>query len=542
MSIAATWSARLKDVWANGVVDNPVVAKELRTRMRGRKGFMVMGGYVLFLGIVLLISYYTMWIISARNLGGMQSLVNVKLGQKLFMSLNWTQTILLALIIPSLTSGALTLELEKKTIEMLVLTRLTSGVVVLGKHLTGMLYALILLMCSLPLSGICLMFGGISPAEMVVTYLLLIAWTFLLSAIGVFWSSLFNRTAAAVLMTYGTVAGFMLTSAGSGAALMQSIWYLHGGSSANAMALLNPGWAPWGALMNASVCGVKVPICIPPIVLYFIYGSAMLLIAAMHVRYLRAEKALPARILMIAGTLFGIWLTFGDSTYTVPVTELNVWMSGMLFVFAALLVPLLATGPMPAKDGKLSIADFLDPRRMFKSDISGAFCFIVLWAVLGYAAFGITLFWQKLIAGAGPFGTIKWPGVFQVGISSLVVVAAMAAIALAASAAMKARRNAVALSFLISIVIFAAYGVILANYHHGLSDPGNAIWQLAALWPITPLITASNGWHSTMPTLWWPKSMSWLLVSGIYGAITLALLLAAPRLAAKSGGVQEEQY
>ncbi len=246
MSIAATWSARLKDVWANGVVDNPVVTRELRTRMRGRKGFMVMGGYVLFLGIVLLISYYTMWIISARNLGGMQTLVNVKLGQKLFMSLNWTQTILLALIIPSLTSGALTLELEKKTIEMLVLTRLTSGVVVLGKHLTGMLYALILLMCSLPLSGICLMFGGISPAEMVVTYLLLIAWTFLLSAIGVFWSSLFNRTAAAVLMTYGTVAGFMLTSAGSGAALMQSIWYLHGGGQRQRDGTAESGMGPGG--------------------------------------------------------------------------------------------------------------------------------------------------------------------------------------------------------------------------------------------------------------------------------------------------------
>lgn len=545
MSIATTVSTQLRNVWTTGVRDNPVVAKELRTRMRDRKGFLVMGGYVLLLGIVLLIAYYTMWIVSANSLSGSQSLVNSKLGQKLFMVLNWTQTILLALIIPSLTSGALTLELEKKTIEMLALTRLTPGSVVLGKHLTGMLYSMILLMCSLPLSGMCLMFGGISPAEVLVTYLLLIAWAFILSALGVFWSSLFNRTAAAVLMTYCSVVGYMLSTAGSGAALLESLWY-GSGTNVNALAMLNPGWAPWGALIKASVCGIGLPLYVPPLFLHFVCGAALLFIAAMHVRYLRAEKALPARVLLIVASLFWTWLTVGDASYTramgyMAVGPIITIVAAMLFVTFGHVGPIFGTGPMPSREGRLNVLHFLDVRRMFKSDISGAFCFIMLWAVLEYLTFGITLHWSSAVSHA-KITAATWASVGKIGLVVMTVVAAMAAVSIFASAVIKQRRNAVAVAVLVIILMFAGYGLILANFHFGISRAGSPVWQLAALWPVTPLIVESNDWTSSMPVLWWPKKLSWLVVSGVYGALTLALLLATPKMAEKFGGVQEEQY
>jgi ABC-type transport system involved in multi-copper enzyme maturation permease subunit len=542
MSIAATMSARMKDAWINGVRDNPVVAKELRTRMRGRKGFMVMGGYVLFLGIVLLISYYAMWIATATGYSG-QSLVNARLGLKLFMSLNWTQTVLLALIIPSLTSGALTLELEKKTIEMLVLTRLTPGTVVLGKHLTGIFYSLILLLCSLPLAGICLMFGGISPAEVFVTYLLLIAWTFILSATGVFWSSLFNRTAAAVLLTYGTCLGYLLATLGSGSIMVRAVW--GGYADVNAMALLNPGWAPWGALLKATVCGLKVPIYLPPLIQHFIYGSALLFIATMHVKYLRAEKALPARILLICASLLGTWLTVGDASYARSVGSMGIpalvsTNAGGLFVLFGILAPIFATGRMPL-ERRSGLVSLLDPRKMFKSDLGGAFCFILLWVILEYLAFIFTLKWSVSSAHA-KMTAAQWVSLYKIGVMCVSVVAAMASISIFASAVLKLRRNAVAVAIVSIIMMFAGYALILANYNFGASEPGGPVWQLAAFWPVTPLIVEAKGWTQSMPVLWWPKELSWMLVSGFYGALSLVLLFAAPKLAKKFGGVQEEQY
>ena len=543
MSIAATVSMQLKNVWANGVYDNPVVAKELRTRMRGRKGFMIMGGYVLFLGSVLLISYYAMWIASATGYGS-QSLVNAKLGQKLFMSLNWTQTVLLALIIPSLTSGALTLELEKKTIEMLVLTRLTPGTVILGKLLSAMLYSLILLMCSLPLAGICLMFGGISPVEVFVTYLLLIAWSFVLAAMGVFWSSLFNRTAAAVLLTYGTCLGYLLSTLGSGAALLQSLW--GGGGDVNAMALMNPGWAPWGVLLKANVCSLKVPIYVPPLVTHFLFGAALLFVATMHVKYLRAEKALPARVLFITASLFTTWLTFGDPTYTsalsyaAGVNVLVTVAASSIFVMFAHIAPVFATGRILSA-GKPGLISLLNPRKMFKSDLSGAFLFVLLWVILEYVVFALTFRWSASATHARVTAA-QWASMYKIGVLTASVVAAMAAISIFASALVKLRRNAVALAVLVIIMVFAGYALILANYDFGVSKSSGAIWQLAAFWPVTPIIVEAKGWSTNMPVLWWPKELSWMLVSGFYGALSLALLLAAPIVARRFGGVQEEQY
>ncbi|MBP6962936.1 MAG: hypothetical protein KBC96_00870 [Armatimonadetes bacterium] len=564
MSIAAAVSARMKDVWTRGVYDNPVVSRELRTRMRGLKGFMLMGGYVLFLGVVLLIAYYAMWLASAASGWGAQSLVNARLGQKLFMSLNWTQTILLALIIPSLTSGALTIELEKKTIEMLVLTRLTPGVVVLGKLVSAMLYSMILLMCSLPLSGICLMFGGISPAEMAVTYLLLIAWTFVLAACGIFWTSLFNRTASAVLMTYGTIGGYVLSTTILGGTLLERTWY-GGSTDVSAMAIMCPGWAPWGVLMRATVCGLKVPIFLPPLIIHFMYGAALLFIAAMHVKYLRAEKALPARLLLIGASLFTTWLTVGDATFMSPMMgfasmAIMVTIVGAsMYVMFGHLAPIFASGPMPAEPKGLTIAGFLSVRNMFRSRLSGAFCFVMLWALLEYAVFGLTLAWSMAVTpgmpaaiSIPPCGTphatpppsVGWAGFYKVGFAVLGVVAAMAAVSILASAILKLRRNAVVAAFVVIILMFAGYGMILATYASiGASSPGNPMWQLAAFWPVTPLIVEANGWQSnTMPLLWWPKSASWSLVGGIYWAITLACLLAAPKMARRFGGVQDEGY
>ncbi len=123
------------------------------------------------------------------------------------------------------------------------------------------------------------------------------------------------------------------------------------------------------------------------------------------------------------------------------------------------------------------------------------------------------------------------------------VVAAMTAVGIFSSAVVKLRRNAVAITVLVTILIFAGYGIILANYHWAKYSHGRGpIWQLAAFWPVTPIVVESGGWNAEMPRLWWPKRISWAVVSSAYAMITLALLLATPKMARKFGGVRDEQY
>lgn len=195
---------RIANSFRENVWDNPVAVREFRTRMRGVKAFAVMGCYVLLTAGILLIAYAGIAALSGVQGSPFQTLVNFRVGQKLFLILSSVQAILLALIIPATVSGSLTMELERKTIHSLALTRLTPGRIVLGKQLSGFGYAFILLLCSVPVAAMCVMFGGISPMEVFLSYVLLCVWAFLLSAICVFWSSMFKRTASATLMSFGS--------------------------------------------------------------------------------------------------------------------------------------------------------------------------------------------------------------------------------------------------------------------------------------------------------------------------------------------------
>ncbi|MHB1458397.1 MAG: hypothetical protein ACYC0V_15935, partial [Armatimonadota bacterium] len=106
MSFISAIKDRAKFFIRESITDNPVIVRDVRTRMRGKQAFLMMASYVLFLIIVMTIAYYTAWSSAmGRSMQTGQSLVNLDLGGTLFKTLVWTQTILLALIVPSLTSG-----------------------------------------------------------------------------------------------------------------------------------------------------------------------------------------------------------------------------------------------------------------------------------------------------------------------------------------------------------------------------------------------------------------------------------------------------
>lgn len=268
MSIGSTIQTKLKETVASSVYDNPVVVKEFRTRMRGWKAFIVMGIYVLLLSVCVFIHYINIADTSAFAQGNHMPLGNMRVGARLFSTIVWTQTILLMFILPALTSGALTHELERKTIEMLALTRLSAGKIVLGKHLSGFLYALMLLACSLPLASMCLMFGGLSPAEVAVTYALLATFSFMFTAIGVYWSSIFKNTASAGVCSYGISLGYVFLTAILGAALMFRSAYGPAGMPPRASDLFTGPAEPkqhifWNGSVKHESLRTGIPCCNP---------------------------------------------------------------------------------------------------------------------------------------------------------------------------------------------------------------------------------------------------------------------------------------
>ena len=90
---------------------------------------------------------------------------------------------------------------------MLAATPITSLAIVIGKLLSALIYVLLLIAASIPLTAIVFVFGGVAPEDVLRGYLVLIVTALGLGAFGLFCSSLVKRTQAATAITiFGVLA------------------------------------------------------------------------------------------------------------------------------------------------------------------------------------------------------------------------------------------------------------------------------------------------------------------------------------------------
>jgi len=183
-----------------------VGVKELRGRMRGRRAFVVLTLYLLLLG-----SFAWMYelILEQRysTTGGSAAYASAAIGQELFAGLMMVVTLLVVLLAPAFTAGAISLEREKQTLDLLVTTPISSVSIVIGKLLSALTYVFILIAASVPMTAVVFVFGGVAPDDVIRGYIVLFATAFGLGAFGLFCSSLVKRTqAATVITTFGVMA------------------------------------------------------------------------------------------------------------------------------------------------------------------------------------------------------------------------------------------------------------------------------------------------------------------------------------------------
>ena len=185
-----------------------VSVKELRGRMRGRRAFVILTIYLA------LLATFT-WIVeaimertySAGLGGGNAAFATAAIGQGIFVGLIMLETLLVAFLAPLATAGAISLEREKQTLEMLAATPITSFSIVFGKLISALGWVWLLIAASIPLTAVVFVFGGVGPDDVVRAYLVLIVTAIGLGSFGLFCSSLVRRTQAATAVTiFGVLA------------------------------------------------------------------------------------------------------------------------------------------------------------------------------------------------------------------------------------------------------------------------------------------------------------------------------------------------
>jgi ABC-2 type transport system permease protein len=179
---------------------NPIVAKEYRSRMRTWRSPLTITIYVLILGAV---GWAVFAVITSTLINTGSGLSPGSMGITIFTFLVLFQIVLLAFITPALTAGAISGERERQTIDLLFVTPLAPFSIIWGKLLASMSFVVLLLALSVPIFSLVFLFGGIELDQVLAAFALTGVTAMTLGFLGVAFSTVFKRTLAATVASYG---------------------------------------------------------------------------------------------------------------------------------------------------------------------------------------------------------------------------------------------------------------------------------------------------------------------------------------------------
>ncbi|MBN1315613.1 MAG: hypothetical protein JXA42_09105 [Anaerolineales bacterium] len=176
---------------------NPVVVKELRGRMRGRRAFVVLTIYLLMVSCFASLLFYIYASAAQQPYGPDSYLV----GKIVFGGVVGMQLLLVIFITPSFTAGAISSEKEKQTYDLLRTTLLSAPEMVTGKLISALSYMVMLILAAIPLESMAFMLGGVTWEEIIVSQLVLLVTIFVLGAVSLYFSSRMKSTLLATVLS-----------------------------------------------------------------------------------------------------------------------------------------------------------------------------------------------------------------------------------------------------------------------------------------------------------------------------------------------------
>ncbi len=181
-----------------------IIVKELRGRMRGRRAFVILTIHVL-----LLAAFAWMFerlneesVLAMGTYGGQSTYASATVGRGVFSGLLMLQTLMVAVLAPAATAGAISSEREHQTLELLTVTPISSIAIVVGKLFSALAWIFVLVLASIPVTALVFVFGGVAPDDVFRGYAVLLATVVGLGSIGIFFSALTRRTGAATGLTF----------------------------------------------------------------------------------------------------------------------------------------------------------------------------------------------------------------------------------------------------------------------------------------------------------------------------------------------------
>jgi ABC-2 type transport system permease protein len=185
------------------IMDNPIITKELKGRMRGRQGFIILGSYLALISFFIIMIYLFLAVDGNISNGDPSFLQTV--GKVIFSTVVLLELLMLGFIGPALTAGAISSEREHKTIDLLRTSLLSARALVFGKLSSAVVFLLLLIFTAIPVQSLAFFLGGVGMAEMIISTLMLVVTAIFFCTLGLFFSSFSKRTLISTVFSYASI-------------------------------------------------------------------------------------------------------------------------------------------------------------------------------------------------------------------------------------------------------------------------------------------------------------------------------------------------
>ena len=174
---------------------NPILSFSATRRMRSFKTLMIALAWLLvMLGAALLIM---------GHLFGTEASINsLRSGVSCYQILIIVQFVLIVLVAPAMTSGAIAGERERQTLELLLVTNTRSFRIVWGKAMESFAMLALLTVCGLPVMCLTLIAGAVTLPQILAGELFLLVMAFAAVCVGVLSSAIAKSTVGSSILSY----------------------------------------------------------------------------------------------------------------------------------------------------------------------------------------------------------------------------------------------------------------------------------------------------------------------------------------------------
>lgn len=188
---------------------NPVYKRELMVSARSFRLSLVL---LVFNGILAMVALLNMYSTLAQV--RMTAEIQYSSFMELYLFVAVLEFIMVIFIMPALTAGSISIERERRTLDLMLTTKLTPAQIVAGKMMMALNTMGLMIFSSCPILALVFVYGGVTLKDVAILFLCYTAAALFTGSIGICCSVVFGRSTLSTVVSYVLVGSVVIGTYG----------------------------------------------------------------------------------------------------------------------------------------------------------------------------------------------------------------------------------------------------------------------------------------------------------------------------------------